>query len=348
MKFKKLVAMLLSLCCFFSMSMTTFADEIDTSKNNNLTEYTHEGITFSVPADWICSQTDESTLNFMIDSSQTEPLISIFSTTDLSFMGMNSYAEMFYNQMKSGILETPGMTVTDQFDIYELNTLTVDRFYANNNGKDVLVVLFYNDNTSGFATTYCPAEFTWDTARKIEKVIASIKPIKSDDSNNNVTESTTASESISNNISAAELEALLLEQPMYVSRTEYIVQDERYKALYPDMLSAVLYNNSGTNIKNAVVGFVAWDANNFPIKIVGQYDFSGGDYVSLCDFGDVNMIPGSTFGESMGMPIDDDDQKPIATFKAIVYQYTDFDGNVWTNPYYETWCNLYENKMLAQ
>lgn len=42
----------------------------------------------------------------------------------------------------------------------------------------------------------------------------------------------------------AEFEQLLSEQPLAVVKTEYIVQDEQYKLLYPDMLQAVIQNNT--------------------------------------------------------------------------------------------------------
>ena len=148
-----------------------------------------------------------------------------------------------------------------------------------------------------------------------------------------------------NPLTVADFEKLLNAQPMYVESTRYLVQDANYKSLYPDLLSAVIKNNSGTAVKNVVVAFVAWDKNNFPIKIYGEFDYSG-SYVQMCNYGDVNMVNGSTFGNNKGMAIDYDETGDIATFKAIVVEYTDFDGNTWTNPYFGTWCNLYENKVL--
>lgn len=150
------------------------------------------------------------------------------------------------------------------------------------------------------------------------------------------------------NMTGKELEAALLEQPMYVISSEYVVQDEEYKALYPDMLNAVIKNNSGEDVKNATVAFVAWDKNNFPVKIVGHIDFTGGSYVKECNFGDVNMIDGSTYGEDKGMAISYADCGNIETIKAIVVDYKNFDEKTWENPYYETWVGLYENKKLEE
>ena len=59
------------------------------------------------------------------------------------------------------------------------------------------------------------------------------------------------------NASAEELEASLAGQPVFVSSTKYVVQDERYKSLYPDMLQAVIQNNSEEDIRDAVVAYVA-------------------------------------------------------------------------------------------
>lgn len=146
-------------------------------------------------------------------------------------------------------------------------------------------------------------------------------------------------------MSASELEAALSTQPVCVISTKYVVQNEQYKSLYPDMLNAVIKNNSGSEVKNAVVAFVAWDSNNLPVKIQGQYDYEGGTYVKQCNYNDANMIDGATFGENGGYSLSAQGAK-IATFKAIVVSYTDFDGQVWENPLYNDWCELYEDKKL--
>lgn len=147
------------------------------------------------------------------------------------------------------------------------------------------------------------------------------------------------------NLSGNELEAKLAEQPVYVVSTDYLIQSDDYKTLYPDMLNAVIKNNSGTDVKNVIVSFVAWDKNYLPVKIIGQYDFNEGSYISECDFGDVNMVDGSTFGEDSGMSLSQDCDN-IKIIKAIVKEYTDFDGNKWENPYYNDWTSAYENKKL--
>lgn len=143
----------------------------------------------------------------------------------------------------------------------------------------------------------------------------------------------------------AELQALIDKQEVKVIATKYIVQDAKYKALYPDLLSATVQNNSKSDIRNAVVAYVAWDSNNLPVKIIGQYDYSDGSYVKQCNFSDINLVPGKSVGGDKGMPISDDCSN-IDTFKAIVVSYEGFDGETWENPYYSEWIALYSGEKL--
>lgn len=145
-------------------------------------------------------------------------------------------------------------------------------------------------------------------------------------------------------VDEAALLAELENQPLRVTSTRYIVQDEQYKNLYPDMLQAVLINETDLDIKNAVVAFVAWDANNLPVKIKGSIDFSDGAYIRQVNYNDINLVPGATYGESSGYEIDAD--CGIVRFKAIVVSYEAFTGETWTNPYYQDWCRLYEGVKL--
>lgn len=147
-------------------------------------------------------------------------------------------------------------------------------------------------------------------------------------------------------LTADELINELNNQPMIVTKTEYIVQDPELKSLYPDMLNVIIQNNSGTDIKSAVVGFVAWDENNFPVKVVGNLDFSGGDYFVQVDYGDVNMVNGASYGDGIGFTLAKDSK--ISKFKAIVTAYTDFDGNIWKNPLLDDFKELYVDKKLVE
>ncbi|WP_243278273.1 DUF5780 domain-containing protein [Clostridium paraputrificum] len=157
---------------------------------------------------------------------------------------------------------------------------------------------------------------------------------------------TTKEQKVIKDLTAEELNSELNKQPMTIIKTQYVVQDEEYKSLYPDFLNVILKNNSGTDIKDASVGFVAWDKNNFPVKIIGDIDFSDGNYFVPVKFDDVNMVNGATFGEEGGYMISKDNN--IAKFKAIVISYTDFNGNTWNNPLLDDFKNLYVDKKLVE
>ena len=146
-------------------------------------------------------------------------------------------------------------------------------------------------------------------------------------------------------MTAAELESKLSTQPITIVKTKYLVQDEQHKSLYPDMLQAVIKNNTSKEIKNAIVAFAAWDENNLPVKIEGQFDVGSGSYIKKVDYGDVNLVAGATFGEDKGYEINENCK--IKSFKAIVVSYEAFDGESWENPYYEAFCSLYEGKKLS-
>ena len=155
-----------------------------------------------------------------------------------------------------------------------------------------------------------------------------------------ITEPTTAA------MTVAELEDAIGKQEVKITSTKYVVQDENYKALYPDMLQAIITNKSNSDLKNAVVAFVAWDENNLPVKIAGQYDYNGGSYVKKCNYSDINLVSGKSYGSTSGLPLDEDNN--IDKFKAIVVSYETFDGETWENPYYDVWVNLYADKRYSE
>ena len=146
-------------------------------------------------------------------------------------------------------------------------------------------------------------------------------------------------------MNTVDFENLLSSQPVSVINTEYVVQDESFKALYPDLLIVSIKNNTDQDIKNAVVSFVAWDENNLPVKIEGQFDFSDTTYVKKVNFSDINLVAGGTFDEKSGLALSENSK--IKTFKAIVESYETFDGTTWKNPYYDEFCTLYEGKKLT-
>jgi len=145
-------------------------------------------------------------------------------------------------------------------------------------------------------------------------------------------------------LTAEEILAQIDEQEVRVTSTKYVVQDTEYKALYPDMLQAILENNAEYDIKNVVVAFVAWDKNDLPVKIKGRFDFSGGSYIKKVNYNDINLIPGGTFGKSSGFEVDE--SCGIKTFKAVVESYETFEGEIWENPLFDEWCELYEGVKL--
>ena len=141
-------------------------------------------------------------------------------------------------------------------------------------------------------------------------------------------------------LTVTEFETLLSELPVVITSTRYVVQDEKYKSLYPDMLQAVIQNNTTADIKNAVIAFVAWDENNLPVKIKGSIDFSGGAYIKQVNYGDINLAAGKSYGNSSGFSVDE--ECGIKQFKAIIVSFETFDGDNWNNPYYSAWETLYE------
>ena len=146
-------------------------------------------------------------------------------------------------------------------------------------------------------------------------------------------------------MSAAELEAAISQQDVKITSTKYLVQDDNYKALYPDMLQAIIQNDSAYDLKNACVAFVAWDENNLPVKIVSNTDFSGGSYVAQCNYEGINLISGASYGNNSGLALNSDTNN-IATFKAIVVSYETFDGESWENPLFQNWREVYEEQRL--
>ena len=155
-----------------------------------------------------------------------------------------------------------------------------------------------------------------------------------------VTTAATVQSTTASGVSVGNIESLIATQEVKIISTKYVVQDDQYKTLYPDLLQAVISNGGTHEIKNAVVAFVAWDKNNLPVKIKGDIDFSDGSYIKRVSYNDINLIPGATYGDKGGLGIDQ--SCDIKTFKAILVSYEAFDGYTWENPYYNDWCTAYE------
>lgn len=156
----------------------------------------------------------------------------------------------------------------------------------------------------------------------------------------NKVKATTKEKSIS---AASQLEKDLKKQDLYAYDAKYVVQDEKYKSLYPDMLQAMIKNNTNKDIRDVQFGFVAWDKNGLPIKLKGNIDF-GKSYMRGVSGDAVNIPAKSKFGEKHGFSIDKDLE--VDTFKPIVVSYTDFKGNKWHNPKFDEFIKVYEGKRL--
>ena len=145
-------------------------------------------------------------------------------------------------------------------------------------------------------------------------------------------------------ITVDELETKLSEQPVFVSKTNKYVQSSDTKALYPDLLQAIIKNNSDTDIKDIVIGYVGWDANGLPLKIKGNLSITDCSYFEQRKAEGANIVSGATWGETKGLGIDE--TCPVETFKAIVVSYTDFEGNTWDNPYLNDFLRIYKEKRI--
>ena len=150
-------------------------------------------------------------------------------------------------------------------------------------------------------------------------------------------------------ITSKKLEEMIKNQDVRVVSTELIIQEESYggKAAYPDLLSAVVRNDSDYDLKNVVVAYVAWDKNNLPVKIAEQWEFDGGAYIAACNFSDANIVPGSEYGKGAGFALSRD-CRTLHQFKAIVVSFETFEGGTWTNPYYNYWVKLYAGERLEK
>ncbi|NLD17629.1 MAG: hypothetical protein GX666_08625 [Tissierellia bacterium] len=143
-------------------------------------------------------------------------------------------------------------------------------------------------------------------------------------------------------ISREELDGIIAQQELAVIVSEYIIQSEDMKLIYPDMLNVILKNNTDDDIKDAIIAFVAWDKNGLPVKIKGQFDFTDGSYLKRVNYNDINTIPGDTFGDNYGLLLDE--HTSVTDFKAIVESFETFEGEVWKNPFYGDFKKLYEGK----
>lgn len=149
-----------------------------------------------------------------------------------------------------------------------------------------------------------------------------------------------------NTVGAESLEKQLKGQDVTVEGEAYIIQDPEFKNLYPDMLSAIIKNNSTDDIRDVSYGFVAWDKNGLPVRLKGNIDFSNGSYFRGGTGEAVNVAPGETYGRDSGLEIDSEIDN-IHSMKAVIVSYEGFNGENWENPYLNDFLEIYEGKRLG-
>ena len=97
-----------------------------------------------------------------------------------------------------------------------------------------------------------------------------------------------------------EIEKYKNEQEVTVENAKILIQDDRYKALYPDMIEVIIKNNSSKTIKDYEVAVLAYDKNNYPLKIKPKYNYSGGGFEFTGKADNVNVVAGATRGKDYG------------------------------------------------
>lgn len=141
-------------------------------------------------------------------------------------------------------------------------------------------------------------------------------------------------------LSEAELWELINSQPVYVEKmavlSAYLKED--------CLLSAIFWNNSGKDIRDVVIVYLAWDENGLPLLLGSDYE--GATYDVGCNYEGINMPTGTSFGEGTGRTVYGVAPEEVETISAIMYSYTDFEGKVYYNPYFEEWLLRYGGKKL--
>lgn len=144
--------------------------------------------------------------------------------------------------------------------------------------------------------------------------------------------------------SESELNEIVMHQPLHVIESRYRIRDEINKFTYPDMLQAIIQNDSDYDIKNAIIAFAAWDFNNLPVKIKGTQLFDEENYIKKVKYSDINLVPNEQYGNTSGYKVDI--VHKVNTIKAIVVSFETFGGEKWDNPYFDAWCSLFEGQNL--
>lgn len=141
-----------------------------------------------------------------------------------------------------------------------------------------------------------------------------------------------------------EIEKYKNEQEVTVESTGILIQHDEYKALYPDMIEVIIKNHTNKTIKDYELAILAYDSNNYPLKIQPKYNYRGGAFEFTGQAENVNIIAGATGGKDYGWELDQD--HGISKVLAIVKNVTYYDGTTWENPYYTYWIEQYKEKPL--
>lgn len=129
-------------------------------------------------------------------------------------------------------------------------------------------------------------------------------------------------------------------QLISVEKTKILIQSDEWKALYPDLFSAIIHNNSGKTLMSYTISMLAWDANGYPLKI--ETLFYGGDYEYGGSADNVNVLDGEIYGSDMGWDLMEGHR--IVKTKAVVVEAQFYDGTSWKNPYYDYFIEDYMGK----
>ena len=136
-------------------------------------------------------------------------------------------------------------------------------------------------------------------------------------------------------MSETDLLAALLTQPLVTTNYEIAQWEEG------DLLCATITNNSDVTIKNIYIAYATWDADNNPVCITNWNGDLRTSNITRVQMSDLSLEPGQSYGADNGAALHQDSAK-VAKFSAIAYRYEDAEGNVWENPCYYAWLNLYE------
>ena len=138
-------------------------------------------------------------------------------------------------------------------------------------------------------------------------------------------------------MSETELLAALKAQPLVTTNCKIAQWAEG------DLLCATVENKGTATIKSMQIAYVTWDADNNPVIVTSKNGQTRTSNILKLQVSDLSLAPGQSYGAENGAALHKDSAK-VAKFDAIAYCYEDTAGNVWENPYYYAWLNLYEGK----